>query len=398
MTKNCPRLLRLLAGYGVLYVINGCFFTWSILSPYFADFAPHWTAAQLAAPATVNIAVSALGGLSAPRFLKRFSPRAVTRISGVIMSLGWLIMLLLQWMPSVCWLCLGYAFIGFGSGVYYPVIGKVLTAWYPERSGAVSGGLLFATGLGTVTVAVLERVIISAHGILRFCLLAAAVYLLVLWIGGHWMVMPAGQEQPPASSTSRDSAAVRRAARTPLFWIFFLWLVLLASSGLLIINNAGMIFSYYHAPAAVGMFSMVATGIGCLLMGIAIDRFGLYRSMLAACLFSLFACALLLAGHWGGLTPLILLGTLLSGVAYGTTTSSKMAGALRLYGSEHMTDFFGVFNLNIVPASFLGPYISGWFLTLGRGHIYSFGFITILNILALFSVLTGRRPLRAERR
>lgn len=310
------------------------------------------------------------------------------------MAAGWLIMLLLQWNAEIHWLCLGYVFLGFGSGVYYPVIGKVLTAWYPERSGAVSGGLLLVSGIGAVAVAALEEIVINAYGIFKFCLLAALIYMVIFLIGGHWMVMPVKQEKDTVLKESGGEDLIRRAVKTPLFWIFFLWLVVLASGGLLVINNAGTIFSYYQAPAAIGMFSMVATGIGCLLMGISVDRFKLRASMLAASMFSLFACMLLLVGHWGGATWLILIGTLFSGVAYGTTTSAKMAGVIRLYGDRYMTTFFGVFNLNIFPASVLGPYISGQLLMLGEGYYPCFLFITALSAVSLLLVILGWKQLR----
>ena len=389
MTQMKSPILKFLAGYGVLFVVNGCYYTWSILSPYFAEFAPHWTPAQLALPATINIAVSAFGGLSAPFLIRRFSHRGAIRFSGIVLAAGWLIMLLLQWCPHISVLCVGYAALGYGNGVIYPVIAQVLTACCPNRSGTVSGSLLLVIGVGALVVGTMEQALISTVGLFGFCAIFAILYFVLHWFGGCWIVMPGGWTSLHHRSGIGESTLIKCAARTPVFWTFFFWLALLASAGLLVINNVGMIFTYYQAPASVSMLVMLVTGIGCQLMGLAIDRFGLRGAMVGASAFSLFASVSLLVGHWSEATWLILVGTLFSGGAYGTTTASKMAGVLRLYGSDHMTTFFGVFNMNIIPASFLGPYISGQLMMLGEGYYPCFLFITALSAVSLLLVILG---------
>ena len=83
----------------------------------------------------------------------------------------------------------------------------------------------------------------------------------------------------------------------------------------------------------------------------------------------------------------ILVGVLLCGIGYGTTTSAKMAGAVKLFGGRNLTSYYGAFNLNIIPAAFLGPYVSGAFLMLDLGYLPSFLLIGVLAGLALLATI-----------
>ena len=82
---------------------------------------------------------------------------------------------------------------------------------------------------------------------------------------------------------------------------------------------------------------------------------------------------------------------MLCGIGYGTTTSAKMAGAVKLFGGRNLTAYFGAFNLNIIPAAFLGPYVSGGLLMLNAGYLPSFLLIAALSALALLVTAIGWR-------
>lgn len=386
LTKAPSRRSRLVAGYTLLFLVNGCFFTWSMLSLAFTRTFPTWTADQMALNGTLNIAASAVASLLVPKVLRRLSTQAAIRMSGILFGVGWVCMFLLQWCPSIYLLYVGYAIAGYANGQFYSVVGQVLNACYPERTGAVSGALLMATGIGSVFMGVVEQTLIDSAGLFGLCLLFAVGFCGLLLLLSHWMAMPEGWTRPTSQSGELD-IPIRQALHMPKFWLFFIWAMLLASGGLLAINNAANIFDYYQAPAAAGMLVMVGTGVGCQLMGLAMDRFGLRLSMLGASVFSMLVCVLLLAGHWSGHHIAILAGVLLCGIGYGTTTSAKMAGAVKLFDGRNLTSYYGAFNLNIIPAAFLGPYVSGAFLMLGLGYLPSFLLIGLLSGLALLATV-----------
>lgn len=239
----------------------------------------------------------------------------------------------------------GYTLAGYANGHIYSVVGQVLNSNFSNRSGAVSGGMLFVTGFGALFMGAMEQMLAERIGITKMCLLLSVILFLSIFICSHWLTLPENRNQYEAahgtsSNTDISTLTFRQVIKLPTFLMFFAWAVLLASGGLLAINNAANIFDYYKAPAVAGLIVMLFTGIGCQLMGIFMDRVGLRASMAFASAFSFAVTVLLLAGHWSGETTLILIGVLLCGVGYGTTTSAKMAGAVKLYGSQNLTTVF----------------------------------------------------------
>ena len=65
-----------------------------------------------------------------------------------------------------------------------------------------------------------------------------------------------------------------------------------------------------------------------------------------------------------------------------------MAGSARIYGLENITVFYGIFNLNILPASVLGTFVPGVLLTFGQGFYPCFllasGLSALCVLLSLF--------------
>lgn len=394
------RKSKLIVGYALLFIINGCFFTWSVLSLAFTKAFPEWTADQMALNGALNIAASAIASLLVPLILRKISTGIAARLSGVLFGIGWFCMLSLQWHSSITLLYIGYALAGYANGHLYSIIGQVLNASYPERTGAVSGRLLLVTGIGSLFMGYTEQILLDHIGLFGICLLFSVGFFALIMVCSHWMIMPAEWPSPasdlsPAENITPD-VPIRQAVKMPKFWLFFGWAVFLSSGGLLAINNAANIFAYYQAPAATGMIVMLCTGVGCQTMGVAIDRFGLRISMLTASIFSLLVCTLMLAGHFSGKTAAILIGILLCGIGYGTTTSAKMAGSIRLFGGRNLTTFFGIFNLSIIPAAFIGPYISGKLQMLNQGYLPSFILMAILAGSSLLVTVIGWRGFAAD--
>ena len=397
--KAPSRRAKLIAGYTQLFILNGCFYTWSMLSLAFTEVFHQWTADQMALNGTINLIVSAIAALLVSRLLQRLSTQAVARMSSILFGVGWLCMFLLRWCPSIYLLYIGYAVVGYANGQLYSVIGQVINSCYPERTGAVSGGLFLMTGIGSFFMGMLEQTLVDTVGLFGLCMTFSIGFFALVLLSSRWMTMPEGWSMPshrPAPS-SENEVPIRRALRTSKFWLFFAWAMLLSSGGLLAINNAANIFDYYQAPATAGMLVVLGAGIGCQVMGLSMDRFGLRLSMLGASAFSFLISTLLLVGHWSGQTAAILVGVLLCGIGYGSTVSAKMAGPVKLFGGRNLTAYFGVLNLSIIPAAFLGPYVSGELLMLNAGYLPAFFLIAALFGLALLATILGWQGFAARK-
>ena len=378
---------KLIAGYLLLFCANGCFFTWSIFSLAFSQAFPQWTQAQLAFCSALNLIASALSALLVRPLARRVPIPRLCRLGGVIMLAGWISLYTLQWHSNLLVFYAGYCLTGYATGHFYLLTGQVLNTWFASHSGTVSGGMQLVTGFGALVFGALEQAAIAALDVFRLCLFLGVGFFLLSWVCAHWYQLPA--EAAAQEKTSAGLSAVKAEMGHVGFWMLFAWLSLLAAGGLLAVNNAANIFSVYRAPAAAGMLVALCSGVACQAVGVVIDRFSLRAAMLMVSLMTVLAAGVLVTGHLGNSGAAVLTGTLLCGGAYGGTCGVKMAGIVKRYGTSRLTAFFGVFNLNIVVASAMGPYAAGRLLMAGEGYFLPFVWIGVQACVSLLTVGLG---------
>ena len=98
---------------------------------------------------------------------------------------------------------------------------------------------------------------------------------------------------------------------------------------------------------------------GRLLFGALIDRIGRKRSIILNNSILAAAGVLLLAGALSVNKILVFIGIMLTGVAFGANLTLRLAGIKELFGSTYSAENFGLCNLCVIPASIIGPFISG---------------------------------------
>ena len=169
------------------------------------------------------------------------------------------------------------------------------------------------------------------------------------------------------------------------FWIFFLWNVIFNAAGLLIIQNASNLAVLYGTASAVGLVVSFFNAGGRLLTGGIMDRWGLSRGMAMLNFLLLLSGGILLFANYLGWGWLICIGMFLVGLCYGGALTANVRFVGARFGMEHFSINLSLSNFVIIPASFMGPLLSGWMLDLSGGR-YD-GIFLLLTILAFVAFL-----------
>ena len=182
------------------------------------------------------------------------------------------------------------------------------------------------------------------------------------------------------------------------FWIYFVWNILMNSSGMLVINSAANIAVYYGAAAGLGLAVSIFNGVGRPIAGLLVDKLGRLRCMLTLNIVLILSGGVMLAAaQTGGGVAMICLGMFLVGTCYGGGIAVQTKLADELYGPKYFAVNVSLVNFCIIPASFLGPYISGVLQDRSDGDYRSnFIMLIAMAVLALAVAFLLDWRLRAE--
>ena len=392
--KQSSRVSHVIAGCAIT-VFLGFIYCWSVFRVYLAKDFPNWTVSGMSLNFTLANTFSCLGAFLSGKMLARISSRKVAVISACLIFCGFMIASMVKLLGgSIYVLYLFYGVIGsVGLGMSYNMTINIPPKWYPEKSGFISGLMLMMIGLGTLALsAVVERVAeaVGVYISLRVCAIAIAACILICC---RWLVAPGPEVVlPTAPPAKNEHAAVRdltnaETMRKGSFWVFFLWNTCLSAAGLLVINSAANISLYYGAAAIVGMLVSVANSVGRLIFGSVSDRIGGEKAMMPNNLVMIAGGAFTLGGALTGTAALVLIGLLFVGAAFGSNLTLRVTVLGERYGKAHTAENFGVCNLCVIPASLLGPYISGLLID-AQGGSYSGTFALVIGLALVAAALT----------
>ena len=391
--KSKSRISHVIAGC-VITLFLGFIYCWSVFRVYLAADFPNWSVKSMSLNFTLANTFSCLGAFLSGKMLSRLSSRKVAVISACLIFFGFMMASMVKvFGGSIVILYLFYGIIGsVGLGMSYNMTVNLPPKWYPEKSGFISGLMLMMIGLGTLALsAVVERVALAlgVYVSLRVCAILIAACILICC---YWLVAPGPDDklpQPKAAATEQTedkSLTNAETIRKGSFWVFFLWNMCLSAAGLLVINSAANISIYYGAAAIVGMLVSVANSVGRLIFGSVSDRIGGQRAMMPNNLVMIAGGVCTLIGALTNLTAFVLIGLLLVGAAFGSNLTLRVTVLNERYGRKYSAENFGVCNLCVIPASLLGPYISGALID-AQGGSYSGTFALVIILACVATVL-----------
>jgi OFA family oxalate/formate antiporter-like MFS transporter len=231
----------------------------------------------------------------------------------------------------------------------------------------------------------------------------ALVYFAVIIAGSRFVRVPSpGLALPElrvrgaAPGEAGEDMPASRMVRRPAFLFFFVRDVITSACGLLVISNAAPLADSLGLAAGAGLLTGITAlgdGFGRVVCGlVAFDRFG--REVVIPCvnLGFILAVASLVAAFRGGGAVFLTAGPVLSGFKCGCLPICSSAVIRAFHGLKNYSLNFSLTNLNLVVASFLGPFLSWVLIYRTGGYQPAFLGMIVLSGLGLFLVRFVSRP------
>jgi OFA family oxalate/formate antiporter-like MFS transporter len=387
------RTAPLLAG-ALVYLFIGLIYAWSIFAPSLeAEFG--WNRTQTSVAFTVSMSCFCLGSVLSGFIQKKRSPKTVFILSALLFAIGFFGA---SRISSLLGLYVSYGvFCGLGVGISYNADISTVTRWYPDKIGMVSGILLMCFGLGSMILGSLASSLISSIGWRKTFALFAIVFPALILLCSFWIRPPeADTVLPEAKKSVAGTGNEAGLELSPLqmlrrksFWFFFIWASVLSAAGLAIIGHVGTCIKDIGATVALATLASgivsVFNGLGRIVVGLIFDKFGRRVSMIYGNLMMLAAFVIFIISYGAGSIPLFFIAAIILGLGYGSVPPMSSAFVSLFYGKKNYPLNFSIMNLNIIPASILGPLMGGAIQT-ATGS-YTGLFIIMLALSSLVFVL-----------
>lgn len=411
--KKENRWIYSIVGCAVL-LLSGLVYAWSVLSVPIAEEYPQWTAAQLSLTFTVVMSFFCIGGLVGGLLSDKVSPKIYLWVSATLFLAGFVLSANIR---SLAMLYVGFGVIcGFASGLSYNAVLGTVGKWFPDKAGLISGILLMGFGLSSFLVGKLYQIFTPGaigawrHSFVVLGVVAAAV----MAVGGVLLKKPGRRFHPPEAVQGKKKyinpvAAelnTRAMLKTPSLWLFYLWATLLSAAGLVLVSQAGGIAREIGSGVSAGTIATVVglisifNGIGRVIFGGMFDRAGRSRTMQMVNALFLVTAAVLVAALKLRSFPVLVVGFILGGMAYGGVTPANAAFVSSYYGMEHYSLNLSVVVTNLLFASF-GSTVAGALYDATQSYMSAYLMIAGLaavGILASLGInLCDRRTLARKK-
>jgi len=401
MHQQTPSPLRgwtvVLGALGVNLIIGGLY-AWSVMGKALVG-QWHWTKTQAMLPFAAASASFAITMIFAGRWQDRIGPRYVAMLGGVLFGLG---MVLSSFVHTCGLIVVTFGLVGgMGIGLGYCATTPPSIKWFPaERKGLITGIVVSGVGLAAVYMSPLTDYLLKATGVQQtFLILGLGAMVLAALLAQLLANPPAGHAaataaaksaaRPLASPPSRCDQDWHEMLRTGQFYQLWLMFVLSASAGLLVIGNITLV-AQDQAPQWDKAFVLVMVvaifnTCGRFLSGFVSDRIGRTNTMILA--FVVQAINMFLFVQYKS-PALLLLGSALTGLCYGTIFTLFPAATADFYGVRNLGVNYGLvftaFGVAGVTGSVLGGRVRDLFGTYTYAFMICGAMLLIGAVLAFF--------------
>lgn len=355
---KCTRWLRLAVAAFVL-LFAGVVYAWSILKAPLGQ-AFGWGQTTLALNYTITMGFFALGGLSAGLLSSRIPAPFRLFVPGILVALGfWGVSAMTGESPLPLFLLYG-VLTGFSLGVIHTTCITTAVAWFPDRAGLSSGIVMMAFGFSTLLLGKVIQTLfdLSSFGWRKTFLSLGIALMAVTILASFFIRLPESGEVPPraiAKTSAGEDFSTKRMLSRLSFYKIFVFFTLYAAVGSTMISFAKDYALSLHvtgdtAVTLVGLLS-VFNGIGRLVSGFILDRFGLRKTQFVTSTVILTAT---LFGLLGALTSALFFGVAglcLVGFAHGFSPTVSANFILTYFGAKYYAPNLSVANMTLLPAS-----------------------------------------------
>ncbi|MET0460226.1 MAG: MFS transporter, partial [Ilumatobacteraceae bacterium] len=291
-------------------------------------------------------------GLVSGKAADRFGPRPVLLVAAAVLGLA----LVATSRVESIWV--GYVTYGLGVGIavacaYVPMVAAV-GAWFVRRRTTALGVAVAGIGVGTLVLAPLSERLIDRYGWRTSYIvlgIGGAAALLLASLGAHRPPRQAEQVPPPMRQIVRQRGFVILYAATLLMstalFVPFVFIKSYATDEGIDAGAAATLVGIIGASSVVGRLGLGGLG----------GRFGATRLMQAS--FVILAASFLIWLAAGSSYPMLVLFTLVMGVAYGGFIALAPAVAAGLFGTVGLGAILGTLYTAAAIGGLIGPPVVG---------------------------------------
>ena len=406
--KNLNRWVYAAVGVVVL-LLAGLVYAWSTMSNSIGVSRPDWTKAQLSLTFTIVMAMFCVGCLIAGFLAKKVAPKYYVMLAAVLMLAGFYVASLTGDTPAL--LYIGFGVLGgLGSGFAYNAVMSTISAWFPDKQGLISGVLLMGFGLSAFIVGKLYTAVTPSDGSdawkTTFFWLGIILFV-VLMICSFFFVRPGADFVPPTSAKKKIVREPASDIKTGVmlkkasFWLYYVWAILISAAGLVLVSQANGIAKQVGTEVPQGTIATVVglisilNGVGRVFFGSLFDKKGYRTTMIIDMIIFVIAGLILGAAITIGSFPLIVVGFIVGGFAYGGVTPTNSAIISDFFGRSNFSLNFSMINTNLLIASFAST-IAGNLYDKTQSYMSSVIMMIGVTVVGFFVFLGIKRPNSAK--
>lgn len=372
----------------VLMVFLGLIYGWSVfVTPLENEFG--WSRADTSLIFTISMITFCIGSITGGVLNRKVRGNWLFLLVAVLEFIGFYMSSSVTQLHEIYFY---YGVIcGFATGVGYNTVVSMITPWFPNATGMVSGTLMMGYGLGAFVLGTVATMLINTAGwrfafkLLAFSF-AAVILLAALIIQPCKKVIPSGAEE---KKTEEKGYTALEMLKSPIFWKLYLWQCLICAIGMLVIGNISPCSKAFGASewlsvAAVGGVS-VTNGIGRIICGTLFDKVGRMKTIKIVNITTIIGSICLTIGTGISNLYILIAGFVIIGFSYSCLAPYGPVFAKSVFGEKYYTMNFSILASAGIPASIIGSYVMG--ILIAKTNSYTLCFeISILIALAAYVV------------
>lgn len=350
--------------------------------------------AGVSSVSTLGFLAMGVGGFIWGTLADRFGTRAVVLAGGVLLGVG---LLAASQARDLTELQIAYGLVvGLAAGSSFAPLTALTSSWFDRHRSLAVALVSMGLGMGTITIAPLASVIIEAYGWREALMTLSGLAFLIVVPGSLILRQP---PQTPAAEIpvggSDVDMTVGQALRTPQFAAIALtfFCCCAAHSGPILHMVSFASLSGAAPLAATGMLTVAGAGglIGRIAMGLAADRYGAQRVLIAGLALQAVTIASYAVIH--DLMGLFAL-SVFFGIAYGGVMPLYAVIVREYFGARIMGTAFGAVTMVSSVGMALGPLVGGWLYDQYANYVGMFLSAGVVGLGAVLIAMAFRPPTR----
>jgi OFA family oxalate/formate antiporter-like MFS transporter len=384
----------------------GAVYAWSVFNkPLQEQFG--WNKTEAVLPFEVAIGTIFIGSLCGGRIQDRRGPRVVALAGGILYAIGIMGASLVS-RPDQLWLLVvTYGVLGgIGLGAAYITPIAMLTKWFPDKRGLITGIAVGGFGFGAViTAPVAKSLLAGTDDKTSVFLPLGLAYLVAVLLGASFFRNPPAGYRVPGWEPSASEAAARsghdytlsEALRTRQWYLLTAILTLNTMAGIAFISQASDAaqeiagVSVGVAATFVGLMGLF-NGAGRIGWAAMSDRIGRMRAFLG--MLAVQAVCFLLLPHTSAFLVLALLAALVY-LCYGGGFGTMPATAADFFGTPNAGAVYGAMIVAWSIGGVVGPLVAATLYEASGSYTLPFTVIGVVALLSMVLPLITRAPAAA---